>query len=263
MDFESLYPKAGDPYYYATLWLDDSKQHAVRSIVAWSRLMDRILIEVSDPSVALAKLGFWKNEVAMWFQDDKSNHPVGQTLLPIINKYKLPEESFLEVIDGISVFIEQPNIIEKKHFSLFLLRRFGHQYALLMNIISPLDHHTYKQALDLGEHLGLQEVLIDLDKYYQHGREVLPSEWFIKLGIYEKQFYTSKNGIDQHKLKALLQFASQKSIKNKSVGEEYKAVEVLSVIFSASLNKTPVRLVSPIHQLWYAFKTHIFGSSQA
>lgn len=258
MDYQALFPGPGSPYHYAFLWLPAEKKKAIFHLLAWLRLVEGALFEVTDPTVALSKLGFWAGEVKDWAQNNKNSHPISDELKQIIKHYQLPEESFYEIIDGIATLIKTPNLVTEKELSLFMMRRYGHFYMMVMAIIEPFNAKSYKSAQELSGRLAAAEFILDLPFYYAKGCSPLPSEWFIKEGIYEKGFKISEENSDVSQLNQLLQHLKKPEIQYGELGE-YKAIYALLILFEASIHRNKgVRWIAPLKQLWLSLKTHLF-----
>ena len=72
---------SGSSFYYAFLFLPPERRAAITAFYAFCREVDDVVDEISDPSVAGAKLGWWQKEVLQAFAGQPS-HPVMQALMP-------------------------------------------------------------------------------------------------------------------------------------------------------------------------------------
>ncbi len=259
MMIEAYLPRAGCPYYYATLWLDDDKKEAVCQLIAWIRMVERIAFDVSDSGVAMTKLAYWKNEVSTCFAGQQPSHPDSQLLKNIIEKYLLPVESFEEIFDAIIMLVESPHFLEQKQLSLYMLRRFGHMCAMISHITEPLTPKRYKLALEVGESIGWKEVFLSIEQYYQQGKSIIPSEWFIRTGLYEKNFFSPKDGIRPEFFQQILTLVPNKKISDSALGHlDGPVLTSINRIYTASLAKKSPALISALRQLWLAFSCHLF-----
>jgi phytoene synthase len=59
---------SGSSFYYSFLFLPPPRRRAIIALYAFCREVDDVVDEVSDPTVATAKLAWWRREVALVLQ---------------------------------------------------------------------------------------------------------------------------------------------------------------------------------------------------
>ena len=67
--------RSGSSFYYAFLFLNPPRRAAITAFYAFCREVDDVVDEVADPTVAAAKLAWWRGEVAAAFAG-RPSHPV-------------------------------------------------------------------------------------------------------------------------------------------------------------------------------------------
>src|SRR6187397_1481677 len=90
---------SGSSFYYSFLFLPPERRRAITALYAFCREVDDIVDNAGDPGVARIKLTWWRSEIAQAFAGAPS-HKVMQALAPALRAYALPQEHFLNIIDG-------------------------------------------------------------------------------------------------------------------------------------------------------------------
>jgi len=94
--------QSGSSFYYSFRFLPADQRRAITALYAFCREVDDVVDEVSDPGVARVKLGWWRTEVGAAFEG-RAQHPVTLALTPAVATFKLPQEHFQTVIDGMTM----------------------------------------------------------------------------------------------------------------------------------------------------------------
>src|SRR5512134_3388925 len=97
---------SGSSFYYSFLFLPEERRRAITALYAFCREVDDVVDEVADPQVAVAKLAWWRDEVAALFAG-APQHPVSRALQPFVGPYRLTATRLNEVIDGMAMDLEQ------------------------------------------------------------------------------------------------------------------------------------------------------------
>jgi len=131
--------------------------------------------ECHDPGVARTKLAWWRDEVARTFAGNPQ-HPVGKALQPIIARYNLPQEHFLEIIDGMEMDLDFNAYRTFKELSLYCYRAASVVGLMTTEIFGYDDRRTLKYAHDLGMAFQLTNILRDVGEDARRGRVYIPEE---------------------------------------------------------------------------------------
>ena len=102
---------SGSSFYYAFLFLPRERRTAITAFYAFCREVDDVVDEVSEASVAQAKLAWWQGEVAKAFAGQPS-HPVMQALMPHAAAYGIEQRHLLAVIEGCQMDLEQTRYLD-------------------------------------------------------------------------------------------------------------------------------------------------------
>jgi 15-cis-phytoene synthase len=90
----------GSSTYYSIRFAPTGVRDDLAAVTAWHHQVRGILSEVSDPSVARAKLRWWRDELPRT-QAGEPRHPLSQALAPVMARHRLPVEPFLTMADAV------------------------------------------------------------------------------------------------------------------------------------------------------------------
>lgn len=197
---------SGSSFFYAFLFLEEDQRRAMMALYAFCREVDDIADEVSDQSVAMQKIGFWREELHRAFHD-KPQHPVGIELKWARNQFSLDEELFVEILDGMLMDISGKPIVKTSDLSLYCYRVAGVVGLLSIEIFGYSSRRSRKFATSLGEALQLTNILRDLKADAAMGRIYLPQEDRIRFKVADQDF---KDGNMSEGMKSLLKHYGEK-----------------------------------------------------
>ncbi len=116
---------SGSSFYYSFLFLPQDKRRAITALYAFCREVDDVVDECSDTNVARTTLNWWRGQVAEIYAG-QPQHPVCQALAPLVKQFNLPQEHLLEIIDGMEMDLEPPQLRRFQVAAIVLLpRRFS------------------------------------------------------------------------------------------------------------------------------------------
>ncbi len=165
--------KSGSSFYYAFLFLPPPRRAAITAFYAFCREVDDVVDEVHEPSVAAAKLDWWRGEVAQAFAGQAS-HPVMQALMPHVAAYQITPSHLLEVIRGC-----QTDLTQTRFLDYAALRQYCHLVAgvvgeVAANIFGREEEATVRYAHQLGLAMQLTNIIRDVGEDARRGRVYLP-----------------------------------------------------------------------------------------
>ncbi len=165
--------KSGSSFYYAFLFLSPPRRAAITAFYAFCREVDDVVDEVTDPSVAQVKLGWWQKEVATAFGGQPS-HPAMKALMPHVVTYDIRPEHLLAVIEGC-----QMDLTQSRYLSYPNLARYCHLVAgvvgeVAAKIFGSTDPSTILYAHRLGLAMQLTNIIRDVGDDARRGRIYLP-----------------------------------------------------------------------------------------
>jgi len=164
---------SGSSFYYAFLFLPQSRRAAITAFYAFCREIDDVVDEVSDPGVAATKLAWWKSEVGKSYAGQPT-HPVMQALMPCAPEYGITQAHLQAVIDGCQMDLDQT-----RYLDYVGLQRYCHLVAgvvgeVAARIFGQTDDATTAYAHKLGQALQLTNIIRDVGEDALRGRIYLP-----------------------------------------------------------------------------------------
>jgi len=169
--------ESGTSFYYAFLFLPPEKRQAIHALYAFCREVDDIVDECDDPAIAVAKLSWWRQEVALLESPEgqpQPTHPVMLALKDVRQRFNLPLEYFNEIIDGMAMDLEYSRYPDFKALSLYCYRVAGVVGLLSAEIFGMTDRKTQRYATELGTALQLTNIIRDVGEDARRGRIYLP-----------------------------------------------------------------------------------------
>lgn len=260
---------SGSSFYYAFRFLPDVQRRAITTLYAFCREVDDVVDECSDPGVARLKLQWWRDEIARVFAGTPQ-HPVGQALLEQTERFNLPREYFLEIIDGMEMDLDQHRYATHKDLALYCYRVAGVVGLLSAEIFGYRNRQTLKYATELGTAFQLTNILRDVREDARRGRLYLPGEELQRFGVNEQDILSYQH---TPQVQALL-----KQFLERTRGHYRRAFELLpdedraaqraglimAAIYQATLEEIErdgLRVLerritlTPLRKLWIAWRT--------
>jgi len=174
--------RSGSSFYYAFLFLPPPKRAAITAFYAFCREVDDVVDDALDPSVAAAKLAWWRQEVATSFAGQPS-HPVTKALMPRTAAHGIAAAHLAAVIDGCEMDLQQT-----RYLDFASLERYCHLVAgvvgeVAANIFGRTQQQTVAYAHTLGRALQLTNIIRDVGDDARRGRIYLPMDELQRFGV--------------------------------------------------------------------------------
>ena len=166
---------SGSSFYYSFMFLPPERRQAITALYAFCREVDDVVDECHDLQIAQTKLDWWRTQVALIF-DGAPQHPVGLALKDVIQRFSLPREQLLEIIDGMAMDLSQTRYLDFKGLQLYCYRVASVVGLLAAEIFGYQDRQTLKYAHDLGLAFQLTNIIRDVGEDARRGRIYLPIE---------------------------------------------------------------------------------------
>ncbi len=165
--------RSGSSFYYAFMFLPPERRLAITAFYAFCREVDDVVDEISDPSVAAAKLAWWRLETAQAFAGNPS-HPVMKALMPCSEAFGIEQRHLAAVIDGCDTDLQQSRMLDYP-----ALQRYCHLVAgvvgeVAANIFGRTHEQTIQYAHTLGLAMQLTNIIRDVGDDARRGRIYLP-----------------------------------------------------------------------------------------
>ena len=165
--------KSGSSFYYAFLFLPPPRRAAITAFYAFCREVDDVVDEVSDPSVAQAKLGWWSKEVTSAFAGQPS-HPAMKALLPHAPIYDIRAEHLHAVIEGCQMDLTQSRYLDYPNLARYCHLVAGVVGEVAAKIFGSTHPSTLEYAHRLGLAMQLTNIIRDVGDDARRGRIYLP-----------------------------------------------------------------------------------------
>jgi phytoene synthase len=191
--------RSGSSFYYSFLFLPPNQRRAIIALYAFCREVDDVVDMDGEPAIAAVKLNWWRDEVARLFAGE-AQHPVTRALTPVIKEFDLPQEQFLEIIDGMEMDLVQNRYASFKELALYCYRVASVVGLLAAEIFGYRDRHTLKYAHDLGIAFQLTNIVRDVYEDAQRNRIYLPLDELQQFGVQEKDILQKKESPEFHDL---------------------------------------------------------------
>ncbi|MBX3634615.1 MAG: presqualene diphosphate synthase HpnD [Rubrivivax sp.] len=164
---------SGSSFYYAFLFLPPHRRAAITAFYAFCREVDDVVDEVAEPSVAAAKLAWWRQEVAEAYAG-RPSHPVTRALMPLAAEFDIRAAHLLAVVEGCETDLTQTRFLDYP-----ALQRYCHLVAgvvgeVAANIFGRTQDTTVQYAHRLGLAMQLTNIIRDVGEDARRGRIYLP-----------------------------------------------------------------------------------------
>ena len=268
--------KSGSSFYYAFRFLPQDQRRAITAFYAFCREVDNIVDEVSDPTVAHAKLVYWRREVDAAFLGT-AQHPVMQALKPHIEPMLLPHAALHTVIDGMQQDLEKTRYLSFSELAAYCYKAagvVGEVSARIFGMNVPDNPKTLEYARSLGEALQLTNIIRDVGEDARRGRIYLPQDELDRFGVSSSALL---RGTADAKFSELMAFQHDRAVEayeraHAVLPPEDKRAQrpglAMAAIYRALLDeirRDGYRVLehrvalTPIRKLWLAWKTATFA----
>lgn len=190
---------SGSSFYYSFLFLPPLRRRAITALYAFCREVDDIVDECRDPTVAAAKLTWWRDEVGRLYHGTPQ-HPVTRALQVLLADFDLPQEQLEEIIEGMAMDLVHARYADFSALSLYCYRVASVVGLLSAAIFGYQDRQTQKYAHDLGMALQLTNIIRDVGEDARRGRVYLPQDELARFGVAEADLAAGRYSEGFHRL---------------------------------------------------------------
>ena len=166
-------------FYYSFLVLPAQKRRAIVAVWDFCRAVDDA---VDRPNVAGAnptfELARWRSELARCYGDEKDEPGTAQgvRLKSCISRFNLPQQPFLDLIDGVAMDVDRRRYETFEDFYQYCLRVASSVGLICIEIFGHRNAGTRDYAVALGIALQLTNVIRDVPTDLERDRMYLPLE---------------------------------------------------------------------------------------
>jgi phytoene synthase len=183
---------SGSSFSISFRFLTPQRRLAITALYAFCREVDDVVDECKEESVARQKLDWWRQEVARLYHDEPQ-HPVTRALKPMVDKFDLVEEHFLEIIDGMAMDLDRNRYTNFSELSLYCYRAASVVGLLAAAIFGFQDRGTLKYAHNLGMAFQLTNILRDVAEDAERDRIYLPADEMARFNVSEEDILQRRN----------------------------------------------------------------------
>jgi 15-cis-phytoene synthase len=198
---------SGSSFYYSFLFLPPERRQAIMALYAFCREVDDVVDECHDLSLAQTKLDWWRTEVGRVF-GGAPTHPVGLALKDVLPRFNLPQEQFLEIIDGMQMDLQQTRYLHFADLRLYCYRVASVVGLMAAEIFGYQDRATLKYAHDLGIAFQLTNIIRDVGEDARRGRIYLPVDDLRRFGVTAKEILDAR---PSEAFKSLMEFQTERA----------------------------------------------------
>ena len=199
--------QSGSSFTISFIFLPKKQREAMTALYAFCREVDDVVDECTDFNVAQTKLNWWKSEVTNCYVG-KPQHPVTRALQPFISQFNLPQEHFLEIIDGMEMDLKFNRYEDFKQLQLYCYRVASVVGLLSASIFGFSNRKTLKYAHDLGMAFQLTNIIRDVGEDARRGRIYLPLDELRKAKVTEEDILQSR---ESPQVKALIEYQIERA----------------------------------------------------
>jgi len=265
--------KSGSSFYYSFLFLPPERRRAITALYAFCREVDDVVDEVSDPSVARVKLGWWRKQVAALYEG-KAEHPVTRALAPHIAAYGLEQDKLQAIITGMEMDLDQTRYLDFAGLKKYCWHVAGVVGELSARIFGFTDARTLQYAQELGLAFQLTNIIRDVGDDARRGRIYLPVNDLQRFQVKAADILNARHSDN---FVALMRFQTQRAratyrsalaLLPQADRRAQRPGLIMAAIYHALLveiehDEFPVlqqRIsLTPLRKLWLAWKTWVRG----
>jgi phytoene synthase len=262
---------SGSSFYYSFRFLTPERRRAITAVYAFCREVDDVVDETHDPEIAARQLDWWRGEVENIYSGTPE-HPVGQALKPVTENFRLPQEQFLEIIDGMQMDLEQARYADFKALQLYCYRVASVVGLIAAEIFGYTDRQTLKYAHDLGIAFQLTNIIRDVGEDARRGRIYLPMAELEQFNVPAKDILEARDSENFQRLMAFQIERAQKyydqalALLPKVDRKSQRAGLIMAAIYRETLREVQAdgckvlsqRIsLTPLRKLWLAVKAWI------
>ena len=198
---------SGSSFYYSFLFLPQERRQAITALYAFCREVDDVVDECNDVQIAQTKLDWWRAEVDRIF-DGEPSHPVGHALREVGQRFNLPREQLLEIIDGMAMDLSQTRYLDFKNLQLYCYRVASVVGLLAAEIFGYENRQTLRYAHDLGLAFQLTNIIRDVGEDARRGRIYLPIDELQRFNVPAKEI---TEAVHSERFVALMRFQTERA----------------------------------------------------
>lgn len=190
-DSRTITAKSRSNFSASFFFLSPEKRVAMERVYAFFRVIDDIVDEEPDPVLQKRGLDYWKAELALAY-GGKSQVPLLKELKESVDRFQIPQEYFLKLIEGCEMDMVQTRVADLNQLIEYCYRVASMVGLVCMRIFEYESETSDQCAIDLGIALQLTNIIRDVGVDADKGRIYLPQEDLKKFGVKESDILAKR-----------------------------------------------------------------------
>ena len=183
-DVQKIVTQSRTSFHAGMMVLPRERREAMYALYAFCRVVDDIADDGETPEVRGRGLQQWRERIAALFRRKTASESITHALLPAIEKYRLVEKDFQDIIDGMAMDAGAPICAPDIHtLDLYCDRVASAVGRASVRIFGDDSDDAMNVSYHLGRALQKTNILRDLAEDATRGRLYLPEELLAKHGV--------------------------------------------------------------------------------
>jgi len=262
--------QSGSSFYYSFLFLPPLKRQAITALYAFCREVDDIVDEDKERHIARIKLDWWRQEIRRLYSGE-AQHPITKTLSASTDVALLPQQLFLDLIDGMEMDLDISRYPGFRELELYCYRAASTVGLLTTHIIGYQSPDTLQFARELGMTLQLINIIRDVGEDVRRQRIYLPTDELARFNVEIKDLQQAKPTANVQKLLAY-QSERAKQLYHQAIAnlpKDCQAQQSVSLIMGAIYYQLLLEIerdgfmvldkrtqLTPLRKLWIAWRVY-------
>lgn len=179
-------------FYLASFFLPESKKYASYAVYAICRLSDETVDNESGFGQE-EKLREMERKISAAYAGDKTGEPLLEAFQRTVNSYKIPQEYFKALIEGMRMDLEIKRYRDFPGLYEYCYKVAGVVGLIMLKIFGYNDRAAEDYAVKLGVAMQLTNILRDINEDCGRGRIYLPLDEMAEFGVSERQLTEGQN----------------------------------------------------------------------
>jgi 15-cis-phytoene synthase len=182
--------------HYLSIWFFPAHlREDVFILYAFFAEICRIPNLVTDPMIGEVRLQWWYDALSGSAKGDVNAHPLASDLLKLIERYALPQDYFLEIIEAKTFDLYQeaiPTLVELKQY---IQKTFGHLLMLMCKVVlhqHPMPPPLLSMIGHGGQIMGLTSILRHFPHDIARQRIFLPLDYLNQCSLSVEDVFTKQ-----------------------------------------------------------------------
>lgn len=178
-------PPFGSTLYFCTRSLPKKTQHALTLLHTLAHTLYEIAERYREYEVAQVKLGWWKEELTLLFQQ-AARHPLTQKLMPVCSAFGLTSQQYEALLQG----VQNSLTVQSYETQTDLEQHFSHTGGMLMLMMAhilqypqPVTSPDESKLIRAGVGIEIIRHMIEFPFLVQRGHLPLPLKELDALGL--------------------------------------------------------------------------------